>query len=353
MENPIVSEFLNKRIIITGASSGVGKACAMYFLNCGAKVILCGRDIESLKKIGEKFPEQAAAIIVDLSNDLQIYDLKSTAIEILGGIDIIVNCAGVLFDGDIEKTFPQDYDYTIDVNLRSIFILLINLKTFLAKGSSVINVSCLYGSKPQSGMSSHCISKAGLEAFTKYAAAELAESCVRVNGVTASPIDSNSQRYVGVTESEYNSFKSRVSKNIPLGRLAHPDDVAKAVIYLASNRSDKITGQILKVDGGRMLTTSGFVSWKGMKNMNARFEPDGLNIVNKAKDIWGNVYKGMKAMKYPETEEEIEKLINDSNWSTRLSEAHEKVKANYKNIDQNNDYLLKFVKRDTSSSNIQ
>jgi 3-oxoacyl-[acyl-carrier protein] reductase len=296
----------------------------LYYLNSGAKVVLCGRDIETLKKMGEKFPDQAAAINLDLSNDLQIYDFKTSVIEILGGIDIIINCAGVLFDGDVEKTFPQDYDYTIDVNLRAIFSMILHFKSYLTKDSSIVNVSCLYGTKPKEGCTAFVMSKAGLEMLTKYAAAELAEFGIRVNCVTSCPVDTNCQRYVGVTEKEYKDFKSRVSK-----------------------RSSKITGQIIKIDGGRSLTTSGFVPWKGLRNMNARFEPDGLNPLIKAKDYWDKLTtRGKVETVYPNNDDDVDKLINNSNWATRLSEAHEKVTANYKNIDQNDEYLQdKFVKK--------
>ena len=347
---PTNTEFLNKRVIITGASSGIGKACAYYFLNAGAKVVLCGRDIKTLKKIGDKFPEQGAAIKVDLSGDLQLFDFKTSVVEILGGIDIMINCAGVLFDGDIEKTFPQDYDFTVDVNLRSVFAMLLHFKQFLAKGASIINVSCLYGSRPQAGMASYCMSKAGLEMLTKFAAAEFAELDIRVNAVSASPVDTNCQRYVGVGEREYAAFKAKISNNIPLGRMARPDDVAKMIVFLASKRSSKITGQILKSDGGRSLTSSGYVHWRGIKNMNSRFEPDGPSISYKMAELArkvGEKVGEVKPIQFPENEEEIDKLINEANWSTRLSEAHEKVTASYKSIEQNDIFLMnKFVNKD-------
>jgi NAD(P)-dependent dehydrogenase (short-subunit alcohol dehydrogenase family) len=339
------NEFLNKRILITGASSGIGLSTAMYFLNSGAKVALCGRDMETLKKIGKKFPNQASVINLDLSEDLLLFDLKSTVIEILGGLDILVNCAGIIFDGDVEKTFPQDYDYTVDVNLRAVYILIKSFKMYFQRNSSVVNVSCLYGTKPQNGLTSYCMSKAGVEMLTKFAAAEFAVDGIRVNAITSCPVDTNSQRYVGVSETEYNGFKSRVSENIPLGRMANPDDIAKAIIFLASSRSSKITGQVIKVDGGRSLTTSGWVPWRGMGTMNSRFEPDGMKPMLKLKDIYAR-YTGQGERKtfYPENEEDIEKLIHESNWATRLSEAHEKVSANYKNIEANDNYLQKFIK---------
>jgi NAD(P)-dependent dehydrogenase (short-subunit alcohol dehydrogenase family) len=338
------NEFLNKRILITGASSGIGYACAIYFLNCGAKVILCGRDLETLIKIGEKYPNQVIVVNIDLTHDLQVFDLKTTVVENLQGIDIIVNAAGILFDGDLEKTFPQDYDYTFDVNLRSVFIICTNLKPFLSAGSSIVNLSCLYGSKPQSGCLSYCMSKAGLETLTKCIAAEYAKDGIRVNCVSAAPVDTNCQRYVGVSENEINSFKERVTKNNPLQRMAKPSDVAKAIIFLSSSRSSKITGQIIKVDGGRSLTTAGYVSWRGIKNMNARFEPDGVNNNVKVKDLWGKVVKSSETL--PVSEEDIQRLVKDSNWSTNLSDAHDKVFAQYNYIDSNDKYLMdNYVKK--------
>jgi len=340
------NEFLNKRILITGGSSGIGQACAMYFLNQGAKVCLCGRDIATLKKIGKKFPSQVSVVDLDLSDDLLLFDLKSTVVEILGGIEIIINCAGVQFDGDIEKTFPQDYDYTIDVNMRSNYLLLKSFKMYLNRDSCIVNVSGLYGTKPSNGLTSLCISKAGLEMLTKFAAAEFAIDGVRVNAVSSCPVDTNSQRYVGVSDKEFEGFKLRVDENIPLGRMANPEDVAKAIIFLASPRSSKITGQIMKVDGGRSLTTSGWVPWRGMGMMNSRFEPDGMQLNLKLQDVYSKYVTGKPFTKsfYPTKREDIDKLINESNWATNLIEAHAKVSANYKNIEPNDQYLQKFVK---------
>ena len=338
-------EFLNKNFLLSGASSGVGRSLAYFLLNNGAKVLLCGRDIETLKKIGEKFPNQASACEIDLIQDLQIYDLKTSAIEVLGGIDCIINCAGIMFDGDLEKTFPQDYDYSIDINLRSLFVLLKCLDKFILPGCSIINVSCFYGNRPISGLMSHNISKAGLEMFTKYAALEFASRGVRVNAIAAGLIDSNALRYSGISESEYNNFRKRVEKNIPLQKMAFPDDIAKAVLFLCSKRSQKITGQVIKVDGGRSLTSSGFVSWKGSKNMNSRFEPDGYDIKTNVQNFVGKVKQVINAQgnantnRFPVTPEEIDRMINVSNWSTRLAEAHQKLNADYKPLDQNDEFL--------------
>ena len=133
------SEFLNKNIIVTGASSGIGLSAALYFLNCGAKVILAGRDVKTLKKICEKHNFQNATIMkLNLEKDIHIYDFKASVIERFKTIDILINCAGIKLYGDVEKTYPQDFDYTLDVNLRSIYYLIYNLAGYMNKDGSII-----------------------------------------------------------------------------------------------------------------------------------------------------------------------------------------------------------------------
>lgn len=159
----------------------------------------------------------------------------------LGGektaLDVLVNCAGVIFDGDVENTFPQDYDYTVDLNLRAAFHITSLLAEFLEKSHGcVINVSSCFGQKPQTGCLSYCMSKAGLDMLTKCCAVELAASGVRVNAVAPGSVDTNFLRYAGYSESEYEAYKTRVAPLIPLQRIAMPDEVAKAIIFLASEK---------------------------------------------------------------------------------------------------------------------
>mmetsp|Transcript_5510 Transcript_5510/g.4194 ORF Transcript_5510/g.4194 Transcript_5510/m.4194 type:complete len:136 (+) Transcript_5510:458-865(+) len=124
------------------------------------------------------------------------------------------------------------------------------------------------------------MSKAGLEMLTKCVALELAPLGIRVNAVSPSTMDTNLYRYTGMTENEYSSFKKRAATNIPLQRIAQVEEVARAVIYLTSEQANKITGHIMKVDGGKSLTTSEFVPWYGMEIMNRRFQPDFFSKIN-------------------------------------------------------------------------
>ena len=350
--NKLSNEFLNKKIIVTGASSGIGLTTALYFLNCGAKVILAGRDIKTMKKICEDNKFYNAIIMkLELKDDISIYDFKTSVVERFKTIDILINCAGVKMDGDLEKTYPQDFDYTLDVNLRSMFYLINNLSSFMEKNSSIINMSCLYGTNPMAGMISHNVSKAGLEALTRYAAAEFSGFGIRVNAITACPVDTNSMRLMQVENTEIEKFNKNMEKNIPLGRIARPDDITKVIVFLASERSKNITGQIIRVDGGRGLTSSGYVHYRGMMNMNSRFEPDGekkqINNLFGLGDLIGVKIK--KKEEVPKDEKELKRFINnkikESNFSTNLSDAFASSNPSYKIVDNNDQRLTdKFLK---------
>ena len=337
------NEFLNKHVIVTGASSGIGQSVALYFLNCGAQVILAGQDVDTMRQMTEnKFPN-ATIMQVDLTSDMHIYDFKTSIVERLQSIDIIVNCAGVQLDGDVEKTFPQDFDYTIDINLRAVFTLIKSLSPFLNTPSSIINMSCLYGSRPCTGLISYAISKSGLETLTKYAAAEFSPLGIRVNAITACPIETNNMRLIKVSDGEISLFKKKMQKCIPLGRMGRPDDIVRVVSFLASERSSKITGQIIRVDGGRGLTSSGYVHYRGMKNMNSRFEPDGVIMGE-----WFNSIKkeviGDKII-FPINDQNdlknfVDEKILESNFSTNLLDAHMNINTKYKIVDPNDQKLI-------------
>ena len=333
----------SNHVIVTGASSGIGQSVALYFLNCGAQVILAGQDVDTMRQMTEnKFPN-ATIMQVDLTSDMHIYDFKTSIVERLQSIDIIVNCAGVQLDGDVEKTFPQDFDYTIDINLRAVFTLIKSLSPFLNTPSSIINMSCLYGSRPCTGLISYAISKSGLETLTKYAAAEFSPLGIRVNAITACPIETNNMRLIKVSDGEISLFKKKMQKCIPLGRMGRPDDIVRVVSFLASERSSKITGQIIRVDGGRGLTSSGYVHYRGMKNMNSRFEPDGVIMGE-----WFNSIKkeviGDKII-FPINDQNdlknfVDEKILESNFSTNLLDAHMNINTKYKIVEPNDQKLI-------------
>lgn len=116
--------------------------------------------------------------------------------------------------------------------------------------------------------------------LTKSSSLELAPLGIRVNAVAPTTIDTNLFRYTGMTEQEYQNFKKRAANNVPLQRIASVEEVAKAIIFLSSEQASKITGHIMKVDGGKQHTVSGYIPWYGMEMMSRRFEPDYLSHIN-------------------------------------------------------------------------
>jgi NAD(P)-dependent dehydrogenase (short-subunit alcohol dehydrogenase family) len=163
----------------------------------------------------------------------------SAVMQHLGGektqLDAIVNAAGAIFDGDAENTFPQDYDYIVDLNLRSIFHITTLLAGFLEKTNGcIVNVSSSFGNRPKAGAMSYCMSKAGLEMLTKCCALELAPLGIRVNAVAPGTTNTNLLRYAGYSESEYEAYKERVIPLVPLQKIATPEQIAKSIIFLCS-----------------------------------------------------------------------------------------------------------------------
>ena len=333
------NEFFGKNIIITGATSGIGQAAAFYFLNCGANVLLAGRDKDTMTNCFKRF-KNARMALFEIGKDMDLYDFKTTVVEILGKVDILINCAGIQLYGDVEKTYPQDFDYIVNINLRSVFLLLKLLEKYFVEGASIINLSCLYGSKPMVGVISYAMSKAGLETLTRYAAADFASLGIRINAITACPVETNSFNLLNIGKNEVNKFKEKMENNIPLGRMARPDDIVKVIIFLASKRSEKITGQIIKVDGGRSLTSSGYVHYKGMLNMNSRFEPDGERLKSWFQNKFNFKEKMVKEINDKnELKKFVEENINKSNFATRLYDAHISINPPYKMVDANEELL--------------
>ena len=356
MKDNYESEFSKKNIIITGASSGVGLYTAIYFLNQNANVILACKDIDSIKEICDKNHFINAIILqVDLQVQSQVRKFINCVQGIFTKIDILINCAGIKLDSDILTTFSEDFDFTMNINLRSVFILIKELKPNFAEGASIINMSCLYGTRPICGFISYSMSKAGLETLTKYAAAEYAHLNIRINAISASPINTNSLRYIQIEKEEIKLFNKKMEKNIPLGRIAEGEDIVKVIIFLASKRSKKITGQIIKVDGGRSLTSSGYIHYKGMLNMNSKLEPDGEKI-NKDK-LYSVLNNKNEIMDKPitnksELKQFVENTIKKSNFSTRNMEAFLNVKNTYYRLDNNNNILSKKFLRLESKSQL-
>ena len=177
------------------------------------------------------------AIQSELTNDPNLVDVKLAVAEKFGRLDILINCAGVIFAGDVTQTYPQDWDYLTDIHVRAPFVLIHIFAEFLRKSRGcIINVSSDKGSRPEAGLAGFSMCNAAIEMMTKSSALELAPFGIRVNCVAPSFVDSNAYRVAGLTEPEIDALKVRAAKNIPIQRVAKAPEVAKAIIYLSSEQ---------------------------------------------------------------------------------------------------------------------
>lgn len=216
----------------------------------------------------------------------------------------------------------------MDINMRTPFVLSQFFLEFLrdSKGC-IVNVSSDKGSRPEPGLLGYCMSKAGIEMLTKSTAMELAPFGIRVNAVAPAFIDTNLYRASGMTEPELDALKIRATNNIPMARIGTTAEVAKAIIFLTSEHATKMTGHIMKVDGGKALTSRGQQDWYGWQYMNRKFEQESTSYYTYC------MYK----QDLPEPPQDIDGLeswceaVQDSQWSLKKDEAHSKYMSMYTN----------------------
>lgn len=332
--------FQSKRIIITGATGSIGKACSIWLLNQGARVVMVSREMSDLISIGQDFPSQAICIQCDLSNEQEHFDLISSALEVLGGLDVLINAAGVMYENDLTTTSPREHDYLMNLNLKAAFSL-IKLCTPALKVSkgSVVNLTGTWGLRPQQGMISYCMSKSGLEMLTKCLALELAP--IRVNSVAPGMVKS---RFLNnnLKPDEVLAAKSNYLNRNPIHRLARVDDVVKAIVFLSCRKSSKLTGESIFIDGGMNLTNSIFTHWDRIDKMNSTVAASGASghsLISK----WVEKTIGMFKRK-EEDDAVVKEMAGKSNWFTNLADAHYKITDNYNKID-GEDHVLHELKQ--------
>jgi NAD(P)-dependent dehydrogenase (short-subunit alcohol dehydrogenase family) len=246
-----------RNIIVTGASSGIGRATAERFLDDGANVVLVGRRESALQNIASRATGQGTALVIaaDLSDEKQSEKCMARATEMMGGLDVLVNAAGILKAGRIEDTTLDLWDEMMNINLRSIFHLMkLALPHLERSRGNIVNVSSVNGLRSFSGVLAYCVSKAGLDQLTRCAALELAAKGVRVNSVNPGVTVTELHRAGGMSEENYAAFLEHSKTTHPLGRVGRPEEVADLIYFLASERAGWITGATVSIDGGRALT---------------------------------------------------------------------------------------------------
>jgi NAD(P)-dependent dehydrogenase (short-subunit alcohol dehydrogenase family) len=240
-------------ILITGALTGIGRATALAFARNGARLVVSGRRQAEGKTLEAELRElgaEAAFIQADVRHDDEVRDLVDQTVARFGRLDAAVNCAGTEGQpGLIVNQTADSYAATFDTNvLGTLLSLKHELRVMTTqKSGSIINISSTYGHEGAAYASVYAGSKHAVEGFTKSAALEVASTGVRVNAVAPGPTDTGMlDRFTSTPEN-----KAALASTVPLGRVGKPDDIANAVLYLASDGAAFVTGQIVTVDGGK------------------------------------------------------------------------------------------------------
>jgi len=238
-----------KIAVVTGASRGIGRCTALELAKSGADVVVCARSEAPLRALVaeiESLGRKALAVVVDVVNVADVTNLIEQTLATFGKIDILVNNAGITRDGLLLRMKDADWDAVLDTNLKSAFLLTRAVAKSMSKQRSgrIINISSVVGEMGNPGQVNYSASKAGLIGLTKSVARELARRNVTVNAIAPGFIETD------MTDELDEKARIELASQIPLGRLGAAEDIAHAVIYIASDRAGYVTGQVLGVNGG-------------------------------------------------------------------------------------------------------
>lgn len=247
---------MSKKVaVITGASSGIGRACANLFARSNFDVVAVGRSEAELIELRAETNDAGGSVsihLADLTDDSQIDRLAAETADKSGQIDVLVNAAGIIKNGSIENTSLGDWDRMMNINLRSVFYLIQKYVPFLeqTKGN-IVNVSSVTGPRAFPNVLAYCVSKAGIDQLTRCSALELAPKGIRVNAVNPGVVVTNIHKRGGMAGADYEKFLEHSKTTHPLGRVGKPEEIADLIFFLASDRASWITGATYEIDGGR------------------------------------------------------------------------------------------------------
>lgn len=248
-------ELTGQVALVTGAGragKGIGRSICLALAGAGAKIAIADFVEESAASVAkevEKAGGEAIALTADVSNTSDIENIVQSVVDRFGRIDILVNNAGITRDNLLLRMSEQDWDAVIDTNLKGAFNCTKAVAKLMLRQRSgrIVNISSVMGIIGNSGQANYSASKAGLLGLTKTTARELGSRGVNVNAVAPGFIQTV------MTEELPEQLKDNIAERIPLQRIGTPDDVANAVLFLCSDESSYITGQVLNVDGGMVM----------------------------------------------------------------------------------------------------
>jgi 3-oxoacyl-[acyl-carrier protein] reductase len=238
--------------LVTGASQGIGRACALLLANSGAKVALCARNQEKLDQLAAEIKSSggdATAFKLDVSNEDEIKAVVKAVIAQYGKVEILINNAGITRDQLVMRMKRADWDDVLATNLTAPFLLIQAAISSMLKQrwGRIVNITSIFGQIGQVGQANYSSSKAGLIGLTMSVAREVGSRNITVNAVSPGFIET------AMTDVLPAELKENILKNIPLGRSGSDMDVAHAVKYLASEEAGYVTGHVLNVNGGILM----------------------------------------------------------------------------------------------------
>ena len=242
-----------KVAIITGASRGIGQAIALGFAERGVKVVLSASSIENLKETEAllKASNKESYILTQANVSVgdEVGEVVKKALDTYGKVDILVNNAGTTRDNLLALMPENDWDDVLSTNLKSVFLFTkaCTRPMIRQRSGNIINISSVVGITGNAGQANYAASKAGMIAFTKSAAKELAKRSIRVNAIAPGFIKTR------MTDKLSPDIQQKVVEQVPLGRMGVPQEIADVAVFLASDASRYITGQVLVVDGGLVI----------------------------------------------------------------------------------------------------
>ena len=246
------SELKDKKVIVVGGSKGIGKNIALAFAKLGSDVVITGRNVEDLRKTTEELEEfnsNCFYLKADIQNVSEVYNMIDSACSRLGRIDVLVNNAGINIPKPALEVSEEDWDSVLDTNLKGTFFCSQRAgKHMINEGieGRIINIVSQMAFVGYIKRAAYCSSKGGAVQLTKALAIEWAKHQIKVNAVAPTFIETDLTRTMFKDQDFYQDVISR----IPLGKMAKPDDVTGAVLFLASDLANFITGETIRVDGG-------------------------------------------------------------------------------------------------------
>ena len=246
------SRLKNKIAIVTGAGTGIGRACALALAHEGAKVALVGRRQSLLEEVAGKIGDSAVVLAADVTHKKEIERVVERTVERFGELNVLLNNAGVLHIGTAEQITEEQWDETFSLNVRSTWLLSRAVLPSMrrAGGGSIINVASVLGINGAPNRAAYAPSKGAVVLLTKCMSLDHGHEQIRVNAICPSFIETELTAAVINKAPHPESVRAERTAVHPLGRLGRPEDVAPLAVYLASDESSWVTGAVFPVDGG-------------------------------------------------------------------------------------------------------